>query len=391
VRAWLTAIGMSVLSATAHPQVALSHQHVGPSDLHVARRTSQPPASDDLFKRAIALQNAGDLEAAAAAYRQFLAEHGDNIEARSNLGVVLARLGRYAEAIDVYRQALGRDPSKVAVRLNLGIALYKAHQLSEAARELDTVLQAQPDNLQARYLAADCRLRLGEPAKTVGLLASLESSRPDDLVLAYLLGMGYLRTEQVERGQTLIDRILRKGDSAEARLMMGVAKLEMNDFTSAIEDLKRAAELNPELPTVHGFYAQALLETGSRDLAKREFQAELARNPLDFQANLYFGVLLKEEQLFDDAMKHFNVALGVRPGELATRYQIASLKLAARDTEGALTILEELVKEAPTFLEAHVSLATAYYRLKRREDGDRERAIVDRLTKEVQAKQTKKN
>lgn len=353
-----------------------------------AAAAPQTPSPDEIVKRAISLQNAGDLEGAAAAYRQFLADHADNIEVRSNLGVVLARLGRFTEAIDAYRDALRRDPSKTAVRLNLGIALYKAHRLRDAAGELDTVLQAQPDNLQARYLAADCRLRLGEPAKTVASLAPLESSRQDDLVLAYLLGLGYLRTEQVDKGQALIDRIMRRGDSAEARLMVGVAKLEHNDFKGAIEDFKRAVDLNPELPTAHGLYAQALLEAGDRDVAKREFEAELARNPLDFQANLYFGVLLKEEQQFDQAMKHLNVALGVRPGELATRYQIASLKLAARDTEAALPLLEELVKEAPTFLEAHVSLATAYYRLNRREDGDRERAIVDQLNKELQARQT---
>jgi Tfp pilus assembly protein PilF len=57
------------------------------------------------------------------------------------------------------------------------------------------------------------------------------------------------------------------------------------------------------------------------------------------------------------------------------------------ETERALPLLEAIVKEAPDFLEAHVTLATVYYRLKRREDGDRERAIVDRLNKEIQAKQ----
>ena len=57
------------------------------------------------------------------------------------------------------------------------------------------------------------------------------------------------------------------------------------------------------------------------------------------------------------------------------------------ETERALPLLEAIVKEAPKFLEAHVTLATVYYRLKRREDGDRERAIVDRLNKAIQAKQ----
>ena len=62
------------------------------------------------------------------------------------------------------------------------------------------------------------------------------------------------------------------------------------------------------------------------------------------------------------------------------------LRVARRDGK-ALPALETIVKEAPTFLEAHVTLATVYYRLKRREDGDRERAIIETLNKEIQAKQ----
>lgn len=38
-------------------------------------------------------------------------------------------------------------------------------------------------------------------------------------------------------------------------------------------------------------------------------------------------------------------------------------------------------------MEAHVSLATVYYREKRKQDGDRERAIIDKLNAEIQARQ----
>jgi len=48
------------------------------------------------------------------------------------------------------------------------------------------------------------------------------------------------------------------------------------------------------------------------------------------------------------------------------------------------------VKDFPNFTEAHVSLATVYYREKRKEDGDRERAIVDRLTTEKQSADAQK-
>src|ERR1700736_6579199 len=75
------------------------------------------------------------------------------------------------------------------------------------------------------------------------------------------------------------------------------------------------------------------------------------------------------------------------PGDLGARYQLASIDLRAEKVEAARRALESIVKEAPGFTDAHVALATAYYRLKRKEDGDRERAVVERLNREAQAKQ----
>jgi hypothetical protein len=54
--------------------------------------------------------------------------------------------------------------------------------------------------------------------------------------------------------------------------------------------------------------------------------------------------------------------------------------------EKARAELEHLVQQNPTFTEAHVSLATVYYRLNRRQDGDRVRAVVRRLQAEQQAR-----
>ena len=343
-------------------------------------------AQDSSFSRAVALQKAGDFEGAAGEYRQFLAAHPDNVEARSNLGVVLVNLGKYEDAINEYKAALTSAPSNAVVRLNLGLALYKASQLEEALEAFGLVLKASPEKLQARYLAADCQLRLGRPAEAINLLESLETARGDDPVLSYLLGMAYLATKRVEKGQLFIDRILRQGDSAQASVLMGLAKRGAGDMKGALDDFKRAVELDPELAGVHGLYGQALLSIGSPDVARREFEAELSRNPLDFDANLSLGVLLRNEQDNDRAQPYLTRALGVRPGDLATRFQIASLTLARQDVPAATEMLEAIVKEAPTFVEAHVALATAYYRQQRKADGDRERAIVEQLNRQKETR-----
>ncbi|MEN3339335.1 MAG: hypothetical protein V7647_3011 [Acidobacteriota bacterium] len=337
------------------------------------------------FDRAAAFQRSGDFDAAAAEYQWFLDAFPKNVEARSNLGVVLMQLGRYEEAIAAYRTALAVAPSNPTVLSNLGLAFYKSDQLGDAAETFRRVLAVEPDRLQARYLAADCQLRLGQPADAIALLAPLESSRADDPTLSYLLGMAYLSAKQTDKGQVLLDRILKNGDSAQAQVMMGVAKRGAGDLRGAAEDLKRAVALDPDLPGVRTMYAQALLEAGNPDLALGEFQAALKRNPLDFDANLYMGVLRKADQDYDASLGYFTRALGVRPGDLRTRNQIASIALARHDDATAVTMLEAILKEAPSFVEAHVALATAYYRLHRKEDADRERAIVEHLNQEKDA------
>ena len=347
----------------------------------------QAAAASDAYARAVALQQAGDREGAAAAYRELLKAQPSHVAARSNLGVILAQLGRYEEAIEAYRAALAVDPKQHRIRLNLGIALYKAALYGDAVTELAAVRTAEPDNLQARYLEADCHLRMGAPTTVIELLAPIEPAHQDDLALAYMLGLAYLQEKEMEKGGVLVDRILKRGDSAEAHLMLGMAKRGAQDLAGGLEELAKAVSLNPELPGVHSLYGRALLETGNRDRAQAEFEAELARNQLDFDAHLYLGVLLKEDAKFDEAMAHFERALGVRPGDPGVRYQMVTIYVSRGETDRALPLLEAIVKEAPAFLEAHVTLATVYYRLKRREDGDRERAIIDALNKEIQAKQ----
>jgi tetratricopeptide (TPR) repeat protein len=348
-------------------------------------RSQQPPAIEEVLRHAIELHQAGDVSAAIPEYRAYLKQVPGNAMARSNLGAALSRAGLYEEAIVEYKKALEAQPGNLPVRLNLALAYYKAAEISQAALELERVVAEQPANLQATLLLADCDLRLGENKKVIGLLSPLERQSPDDKAVIYLLGTALIRDEQPSRGQLLVDRILRDGDSAEARLLMGATKMTGQDFAGALEDFKKAVALNPRLPDVFSYYGMALASTGDTPGAAVAFRKELESNPNDYTANVQLGILMKQDQSYTEARHCFQRALGVRPGDAAVRYQLATLDLQEGRTEEARIQLEKLTAEIPQFVEAHVSLATVYYRLKRREDGDKERAIVLRLNAEKQA------
>jgi tetratricopeptide (TPR) repeat protein len=159
------------------------------------------------------------------------------------------------------------------------------------------------------------------------------------------------------------------------------------DFAGARGDLERAVELNPKLPDVYSYYGMALVRTGDGAGASEAFRKELDADPNDFNSNLELGVLLRQDQKLDQALMHLERALRLRPGDPGARFQIAAIHLATGKTDQARTELEQLVAKYPQFTEAHVTLATIYYRLKRKADGDRERSIVQKLNAEQQAKQ----
>jgi tetratricopeptide (TPR) repeat protein len=332
-------------------------------------------------------QRAGDLAGAANEYRNFLQIHPEATAIHSNLGAALAGLGRFEEAISEYKIALHQSPSLAAARLNLALCYYKMGRFQDASAELETVHKENPENHQAVLLLADCYMRLGREQDVIRVLEPEEEKYPDDLAIAYLLGTAYIREKRVAEGQALVDRILRNGDSAEAHLMLGTARMGVADYAGARDEFAKAEALNPNLPEVHVLYATALMFTGDSDLSNKEFLAELRHDPYNFEANLQLGAMAKQQQNYGLARKYFERAGETRPGDPGVAYQLALLTIEDGSLDRARLMLESLVKQSPQFLEAHVSLAQVYYRLKRPEDGKRERDIVQKLTAEIQSKQ----
>ena len=276
----------------------------------LAAQSSPDPA----FAHALQSQQSGDLEGAVREYREVLAANPQRFDARSNLGAVLSKLGRYEEAIAEYKQALLSAPPQFSnrLRLNLALAYYKSFQIAPAIEELTRVHAEEPDNITATLLLADCDLRIGQFKEVIQLLSPIEQARPDHAV-TYLLGMALLRDGQIAEGQQRVDRILRAGDTVESRFLLASAMFMAHDYPGAVKAFAQAIELNPELPSLQSFYGQALLMTGDAAGAAEAFRKELAHNPNDYEANLRLGEIL-EQRRSTEAETFLKRAAMLRPG-----------------------------------------------------------------------------
>jgi tetratricopeptide (TPR) repeat protein len=124
-----------------------------------------------------------------------------------------------------------------------------------------------------------------------------------------------------------------------------------------------------------------------RDDSVTAFAAELALNPNDFDANLYLGIMLKDDGRLDEAHEHLKRAQRLRSRDVGVQYALGALHLAAGRAEDARQALEIVTAEAPDYRQGHVLLATTYYRLKDKQKGDSEQALAEKLRATEQSKE----
>jgi tetratricopeptide (TPR) repeat protein len=112
-------------------------------------------ASDDLFARAVSLEQSGELEEAALAYRALLRQEGPDPATCFNLANVLASLGQSEAAVERYRQAIELEPENAAAWNNLGLSLADLGESDEALNAWRRAIEIDPHFLEAIFNLAD--------------------------------------------------------------------------------------------------------------------------------------------------------------------------------------------------------------------------------------------
>jgi len=200
-----------------------------------------------------------------------------------------------------------------------------------------------------------------------------------------MLGTALLQSGRISEGQVLLDRILRNGDSPEARFLLGTRMFASGDYPAAVRQLGSAAALNPSLPQLQSLYGQALLNTGDPDAAAYAFRKELAQNPNDYASNLRLGQILLVRKLYDEGLPLLRRALLVRPQSAEAEQSLAEGLAGAGKFQEARPYAEAAVRENPNSAAAHQALSTIYTRLDLAADSTREDEAAESLERRAAA------
>lgn len=270
-----------------------------------ARRPGRPHAQRHakLLARAAAAHRSGRLVDAERIYRQLAEELPDNAEIHSVLGLLLAQRGDVDGALRAYRRALDLDDS-VPHRHTEYLQV-----LLEAKRYADAVKAAQ----RAR----------GAVQPTVDLLVQSASA--------------YLGSGRIDAAiGSAREALARDPEAVGALLVLGSALVEQERYPEAVEALERAAGLGTTIAMVHyrlgmTYYALSELESAARSLRTA---LRLAKNPTErMGANTGLGMVAQEQRRPDEAIRYYDAALHLDPGNDRVLFNQAHALLSIGELE----------------------------------------------------------
>lgn len=235
---------------------------------------------------ALAFQEDGRLEEAAAHYRRAIEIRPDYAPAYNNLGVMQRSVGLVDQAIATYQQALAIKGDYPDAHYNLANALLERNRPAEAAEHFKIALKSIPE-------AASASNNLG--------IALAAQNKTDDAIAAFRAAVA------AEPASPIAHRNL--ADALES-----AGKVD-----EAIAEFRSAIELDPKDPTAHYNLAVVLLEAGRHAEAIPELRAVLALAPDEVDAHNNLGIALASTGDLDGAIKQFRQALTIDPRSAAAR------------------------------------------------------------------------
>lgn len=140
----------------------------------------------------------------------------------------------------------------------------------------------------------------------------------------------------------------------------------------ALKSFRKAAELIPEFPNIHGVIGQLCAKTGKVSDAEAAFRKALELDPEDYEFAFNLGVVLLTQQKFDGAIEALTKAAKADPSMEPALTNLGVAYLGKDLCAPAIEALEKAVVADPEAIPAHYNLGVAFEKLGKKKEAERE-------------------
>ncbi|HZL42164.1 MAG TPA: tetratricopeptide repeat protein, partial [Verrucomicrobiae bacterium] len=138
---------------------------------------------------------------------------------------------------------------------------------------------------------------------------------------------------------------------------LGAALAAKGRTAEAIEEYRKALEINPEFVDAHNDLAEALFKEGRFDEAAEHYYRALQMNPRLAEAQNHLGILLSQKGQTAEATVHFQKAVDLIPDYFEAENNLGTALAAQGQSAKAMQHFQNVLKISPGHAQAHYNLA----------------------------------
>jgi len=339
---------------------------------------------------------AGDMGKATAEYATLYQEHPKDIQVQKNYTQILILNKRYDEARKLNNEILKVSPQDTDALLYRGELEIAAGDASSAILTLQAVLKGEPNNAAAHY-------QLGLAFQALGNFESAESEwreavrlRPEFIEAQRSLALLAMRQGDMETLESATTQLIHlQPSSPEGYALRALSEINTKHFEDAEQDAHKAIAADPRshlgyvqlgnlrlMQKQYGEASKAYQDALDRDpnstdalrglmntyLAQNQVDkalavanAQIAKSPANGSFYYLLGsVLFREKKDLSGAEAAFNRSLELDKNNLGTMIELAKVQAAKGETDQAIAIYQQAIKDHPRVPDFYILLGELY-------------------------------
>jgi tetratricopeptide (TPR) repeat protein len=295
------------------------------------------------YEAGLAAFRAGDMKGAEAQFRAATAADANAYEAHYALGTTLERASQVDEALSAYRRSIevysGFGPGIEALT-RLCLATQRA---GEAEAVLNRLRSKNGETAPVLAALAEVKSVQKDSAEAQSLAQQALKVDPDYRPAMGVLARDHYRNRRLDLALYTLTAILdgygsenppRDKNNAEARLLRALIYKEQGLRKPAIDELRRAVELRPDLIEARLNLAAYMLEAGNAAEALPILEGALKYDPANVLVHLNLGDAYRLQGRPGEALKQLAWVTQAAPKLAQAHYNLGLVYLFSTNIEG---------------------------------------------------------
>jgi tetratricopeptide (TPR) repeat protein len=218
--------------------------------------------------------------------------------------------------------------------------------LTKAIQHLEALTRVDPKDSDSILLLGHLYRVNNQPKKAEEAFRKVLQTDPGSKVGLANLSEIYIQNGNFDQAIETLNKIPDGDMDSQLFGMLGYSYSQTQQYDKAITVYEKVLAQDPDNNNLRRYYAEALLSAGKNTAAREQLQKILKGEPEDGLSYKRLAMIDREEGRFDEARQELEKAKSLSADDLEIPYQQALLESTVGNTDKAVEILKDLVKQA---------------------------------------------